>query len=988
MKKRSLLLLALAAVMAVPFASCGDDSESGSSEHEHTYETVWSADATNHWYGATCEHTDQKANLAAHADDDNDGVCDVCDYAGDHTHTYATEWSKDATNHWYAATCNHAVKKDEAAHADENNDGVCDTCSYDYGHTHTYATEWSKDETNHWYAVTCGHTVAVKDQAAHADENNDGNCDTCGWYDETHTHTFAEVWSKDETNHWYAATCEHTGAKKDVAGHTDENNDNLCDTCGWMYDPDHEHEYNNEQWAANGESHWHAATCGHNVTKGEANHFDYISDNICDTCGWTIEANHTHEYETEWSLSLGYHYKATTCGHTAVSLRQTEAHKDENTDDICDVCGMDMDIDSIIDKITSADATAKVSGGNIKYTGLKWNDDYTDRIQADPVDLPYLYGVNYTMSTSESYGTYYYVPYTAGETNKVLSIQVSEGEVVGVQASEDTSVLTQGYYFQLCNWCIEEYGVENLVYEFYSLKDESFVYGFDFIYDATTMAYTINMLYYENESNVYEISATFVANVENIITELDMTIKTLGEGTYTLNDTDKTYTLTEAAANSLAVYYEVTQTVGARSEDASPYDVNDFILSQDDLSFTYGEATVVNGSSITVGVTDWSNKALLSLSETAGAKYLAFTDGLSYEIADSSLASIGVPYGTSDIYIWGKAAGTTTMTISSDFGSITFNVTVDWAEITSFEASAATEMYAGLSTQVSVTVNSGANPAFTAEVTTKPEGATASVEDGVFTADIAGEYVITLTSVQDSTLTATVTITVNEAPSVADVLNGTYSYENYYQGQEITVVFTPASTGATSGTVVITSIESGMDYSTWEEYTNEYTETLTYTYADGVITLTHVSGDELGYTLSINDSYGVSICTMPMYPDYYTFEMTKVETTPTVDYANELWGTTWYDMSSNTYLIFDTASTGIVTDATSAFDSTWAIVFDFTVDAEGNITLSNINDTGSNAPISLNTAGFVFSDISEVNLTYPHPMTGIDSTLLYTPYVA
>ncbi len=38
--------------------------------------------------------------------------------------------------------------------------------------------------------------------------------------DTTHTHTYATEWSKDETNHWHAATCEHTSEKKDVAAHT------------------------------------------------------------------------------------------------------------------------------------------------------------------------------------------------------------------------------------------------------------------------------------------------------------------------------------------------------------------------------------------------------------------------------------------------------------------------------------------------------------------------------------------------------------------------------------------------------------------------------------------------------------------------------------------------------------------------------------------------------------------------------------------------
>ena len=52
----------------------------------------------------------------------------------------------------------------------------------DTGHTHTYATEWSKDETNHWYAATCEHTTEKKDLAAHVyDDDNDASCNVCGY---------------------------------------------------------------------------------------------------------------------------------------------------------------------------------------------------------------------------------------------------------------------------------------------------------------------------------------------------------------------------------------------------------------------------------------------------------------------------------------------------------------------------------------------------------------------------------------------------------------------------------------------------------------------------------------------------------------------------------------------------------------------------------------------------------------------------------------
>ena len=121
-----------------------------------------------------------------------------------HTHTYATEWSKDETNHWHAATCEHtSEKKDVTAHtwndgeittpATEEADGVktftCTVCKQTkteaipaLGHEHTYSTEWSKNETEHWHAATCEHTSEKKDVAAHVyDDDNDASCNVCGY---------------------------------------------------------------------------------------------------------------------------------------------------------------------------------------------------------------------------------------------------------------------------------------------------------------------------------------------------------------------------------------------------------------------------------------------------------------------------------------------------------------------------------------------------------------------------------------------------------------------------------------------------------------------------------------------------------------------------------------------------------------------------------------------------------------------------------------
>ncbi len=112
-------------------------------------------------------------------------ACDTAMEASSHEHTFATEWSKDATDHWYAATCDHTEEvKDKAAHS-YGDDNVCDACGYEKtsgeeGHSHTFATEWSKDATNHWHAATCDHTDEVEDKAAH-DFGKDLECDACGY---------------------------------------------------------------------------------------------------------------------------------------------------------------------------------------------------------------------------------------------------------------------------------------------------------------------------------------------------------------------------------------------------------------------------------------------------------------------------------------------------------------------------------------------------------------------------------------------------------------------------------------------------------------------------------------------------------------------------------------------------------------------------------------------------------------------------------------
>ncbi len=95
----------------------------------------------------------------------------------EHTHSYAEAWSFDATNHYHACEC--GAKNESAAHADANNDGECDVCKVIMSNTHVFDTAWTSDATDHWHAALCGHDLVDAKEAHKADAL--GFCSVCGY---------------------------------------------------------------------------------------------------------------------------------------------------------------------------------------------------------------------------------------------------------------------------------------------------------------------------------------------------------------------------------------------------------------------------------------------------------------------------------------------------------------------------------------------------------------------------------------------------------------------------------------------------------------------------------------------------------------------------------------------------------------------------------------------------------------------------------------
>ena len=134
MKNKLIILLCLVLVAMTALASCDKFGGGKENECQHTLSEEWTTSETQHWHVPTCEHGEFRSEPEAHADADEDGLCDVCKYEIGHDHTYATEWSSNDNVHWHAATCTHVNEHTpEELHVDDDGNGYCDVCG---GHAH------------------------------------------------------------------------------------------------------------------------------------------------------------------------------------------------------------------------------------------------------------------------------------------------------------------------------------------------------------------------------------------------------------------------------------------------------------------------------------------------------------------------------------------------------------------------------------------------------------------------------------------------------------------------------------------------------------------------------------------------------------------------------------------------------------------------------------------------------------------------------------
>lgn len=310
-------------------------------DHEHTYNTSWSSDADKHWHAPSCDHTIANKDEAAHIDESNDGICDVCQYVmctHSELDTESEEWRRNDKGHWRPLKCGHNAEPDASLitpHTfDNGTDGVC-VCGYEKAHVHTFETEWTITENEHWHKSTCGCEVEVSGKGSHTDVTEyDGKCDVCDYvmcncaYDE-------ENWYTDETKHWHQAIegCDHLPIK-DEGEHVDTlDNNGICDTCGYVLC---EHPFT---WISTENGHEKRFECTHILSTEAGDHVDADKDIVCDVCGYNW--GHEHEFSNAWSSDATHHWHEVIgdCATEGHNVKDAYAeHTDVNGDFECDIC--------------------------------------------------------------------------------------------------------------------------------------------------------------------------------------------------------------------------------------------------------------------------------------------------------------------------------------------------------------------------------------------------------------------------------------------------------------------------------------------------------------------------------------------------------------------------------------------------------------------------------------------------------------------------
>ena len=307
-------------------------------------------------------------------------------------HDWATDWNKDADNHWKECSRCHE-KKDNAAH-DYGEDNICDTCGYDktVPHTHNLTLVPAKaptcTEKGNTAYYTCDGCDKWFEDATGASEITDKTSVILAA-----TGHSASDWKSDNTDHWKECTVVGCGViiEDSKAAHTagewiidtpatattSGSKHKECTVCGYTMTTEtipatgggeHTHSYGSE-WKNDADNHWHECSCGDKKDTAAHTAGEWIIDTPatattdgskhkeCTVCKRVLETGtipaigsgeHTHNYSSDWKSDSINHWKECSCGDKAdvaahsfkwVVDKEATATKKGSKHEECKVCG-------------------------------------------------------------------------------------------------------------------------------------------------------------------------------------------------------------------------------------------------------------------------------------------------------------------------------------------------------------------------------------------------------------------------------------------------------------------------------------------------------------------------------------------------------------------------------------------------------------------------------------------------------------------------
>lgn len=659
---------------------------------------------------------------------------------------------------------------------------------------------------------------------------------------DAHQHTFSDAWQRDAANHWHAATCKEADCATAVASkaaHVDADNDKFCDVCA--YDLGHEHSFGTE-WVNDAENHWNVADCGH-VAKANVQAHTFDAGDCCTVCGYTKEA-----IDVAKAVKIG------------ASLK-------------------DLAKNGVI-IYTSA-----------PYAGATFSSYVTE----------YEFGDN-LVYIKDGYSTEEYWYYMA-EGNYFMPVKEymswDETMVPSLDNNADEAAMAGYGFANVFGWDGDTYyGVENLVSELYALATTNVLggfmeyvsvvdgvtgYNFSFTYVTYVQEYDAELGEYVNTSDIkdlyqvvvefcladdYSISAVVVKSDKYVVREYGddgyvetgvVTFLYEGEEDPQIVGYDITLFSPEASYS-----YHVAQRSGQR--DLAPkYTPEKDLIASFDLELE-DTTPVVETINMVVGT-----PLYLYLTNVAPETYNVAID--SFDVEDPNWGVNGSYNEYLECIVLNcYKAGEHTVTVSTTKVTKTYTVIATKPETTELNFEVTEGYMSNTIEEKQLYLAAGGSASFDFDVIAnnyadaacaiafKNATENASIVDNgdnnyTFTATALGTYEIVVTSTVADDVTSTLVVTVVEAPNVADILNGEFSATagDRMSMTEIIAEFVPASEGAANGTLNISYTTSSWDGDV------SGTAVYTYAYADGALTTTHVSGDEVGFVFGLNSDYAITV---------------------------------------------------------------------------------------------------------------------------------